>query len=478
VKTPLKILMLEDNATDAEIVQRLLKKEKRKIEFSLATNKEEYLLALDQFHPDLILSDNTLPQFNGTEALEIIRQRSLYIPFILITGTVSEEFAAGIIKLGADDYILKDRLIRLPGAIEAALQKKGSEAAIRHSEEIRKLIMNSALDAIICINITGEITVWNPQAEKMFGWKENEIIGKKLIETIIPEQNRKSHSDGFSRYMETGEGAILNKVIEIAALNRAGNEFPVELAIVPIKQNGDYFFCAFIRDITERKKTEEALQVMEQEILNQKVQEQKKITRAIIKAQESERNHIGLELHDNVNQILAGTKLYLSMAGKGNEKVKKLIRYPIELIDSSIKEIRLLSSKQVTPLKDINLKELIHSLLDDLTKNTIIKTTFIYNVINEAIDDDLKLNIYRIIQEQVNNIIKHAASKNVNVSVQASSKAINIIVTDDGKGFNAGKKRKGIGISNMINRIESFNGEVAIKSSPGKGCAVQIKIPY
>src|SRR5258708_2396407 len=118
----LKILMLEDSAVDAEIVQRVLTKEKLQFDITLVMTKEAYLLALDQSEPDLILADNALPQFNATEALEIVRRRLPLIPFILVTGTTSEEFAAKIIKLGADDYILKDRLARLPAAINTALQ--------------------------------------------------------------------------------------------------------------------------------------------------------------------------------------------------------------------------------------------------------------------------------------------------------------------------------------------------------------------
>ena len=254
-----KILMLEHSPTDAELVERLLKKGKMNFEFFLAMNKNAFLLALDEFQPDVILADNSLPQFNATEALKIIQQRADHIPFILVTGTVSEEFAAGIIKSGADDYILKDRLGKLPATIVAALQKKKSETTIKHNDETRKLIMNSALDAIICIDKSGTITVWNPQAEKMFGWKEHEIIGRQLVETIIPEKHRQSHNTGFSHYLKTGEGPILNKVIEIEALNRSGVEFAIELTIVPIKQNDREFFCAFIRDINQRKKSEEQL---------------------------------------------------------------------------------------------------------------------------------------------------------------------------------------------------------------------------
>src|SRR5690349_2200307 len=201
---PLRVLMLEDDPIDADIVQWALKENFSCI-FNISVNKEAYQVALDEFHPDLILADNALPRFNAKEALEMVQARSMNIPFILVTGTVSEEFAADIIRLGADDYILKDRLARLPAAINAALNKKRSEAAVKHSEEVRRLIMNAALDAIICIDLNGFITVWNLQAEKMFGWKEQDILGKELGDTIIPVQHREAHKRGLKHYLQTGD---------------------------------------------------------------------------------------------------------------------------------------------------------------------------------------------------------------------------------------------------------------------------------
>jgi signal transduction histidine kinase len=217
---------------------------------------------------------------------------------------------------------------------------------------------------------------------------------------------------------------------------------------------------------------------MEQEMVDQKIQEQKKITRAILNAQEKERNYIGQELHDNISQILASSKLFLSSAGHQNDAVKDLIKYPIELIDSSIREIRLLSSRHVTPIKDVDLRELVQSLLDSLRENTSIDTAFNYDVAKQELSDDLKLNIYRIIQEQINNIVKHASPGKIAISVNARHNALHIEMKDDGKGFDVKKKRKGIGLSNMMNRIESFNGQMFIESSLGQGCSVQIDIPY
>jgi len=232
-----------------------------------------------------------------------------------------------------------------------------------------------------------------------------------------------------------------------------------------------------VQDITERKEAEEALRSLERQILQQKIQEQKKIARAMIIAEEKEKNHLGRELHDNVNQLLAGTKLYLGMAGNKNAQLKELIKYPMELIDNSIEEIRTLCRGMVTPLKNIDLKEMTEQLLNKLIQSTTIKTDFIYSVPYAILTDDLKLNIYRVIQEQIGNILKYAGAKNVSISIKEQGDAINIITTDDGKGFNMNSQRKGIGISNMINRIESYNGKVKIESSEGNGCKIQVFIP-
>ena len=279
------------------------------------------------------------------------------------------------------------------------------------------------------------------------------------------------------------------KILYEKALN--GNSFTIldrldypaeiwsEVSFYPLRSENTIIGTAcFSRDVTARTMNERAFRGMEQEILNQKIQEQKSITRAILIAQEKERNHIGQELHDNISQILVSSKLFLSAAGNESEAVKELVRYPMELIDSSIREIRLLSSRHVTPIKDVDLQELVQSLLDSLEENTSIKTTFRYDADNRELSDDLKLNIYRIIQEQINNVVKHAAPGKVDVSLQAEKNGLHIEMKDDGKGFDINKKRKGIGISNMMNRIESFNGQMLIESSPGNGCSIHIDIPY
>ena len=252
-----------------------------------------------------------------------------------------------------------------------------------------------------------------------------------------------------------------------------------EVSFYPLR-NGEAIIgtACFSRDVTQRTRNERVLSAMELEISNQKIQEQKKVARAILTAQEKQRNHIGQELHDNISQILASSKLYLSSACEGNESLLELIKYPSELIDSSIQEIRLLSSRHVTPLKDVDLEDLVKSLLDGLRENTSIDTVFTYDIAERDLTDDLKLNIYRIIQEQINNIVKYASARKVTITIEAKPAGLHIEVIDDGAGFDLTKKRSGIGLSNMMNRIESFNGQMLLESSVGTGCSIRIDIPF
>ena len=151
----LKILMLEDLPEDIGLIEHVLKKEGIEFVSHYADTKEEYVRALDDFQPDVILSDHALPQFNSVEALSICRKNSLNIPFILVTGTVSEEFAVSCLKQGADDYVLKSNLVRLPSAIVNALKqrnvelkRKKAELTLRkQNEELVKI--NQELDSFV-----------------------------------------------------------------------------------------------------------------------------------------------------------------------------------------------------------------------------------------------------------------------------------------------------------------------------------------
>ncbi len=393
-----RILHLEDLPSDALLIDKALKKGNVDYERLVVDTKDKFIKALNDFSPDIILADHSLPSFNSLDALVIFHETGMKIPFILVTATISEEFAVEILKKGADDYILKDRLHRLPTAIQNALEKyrlkrakeviideliinqshlievqaiakvgswktdlqnfnviwseethhifetdpkkfqatheaflnfihpdernhvntafenslnsqtvnsiehriittngmvkhvienwkifqdaqghpvraigtcqditerKLTEIDLLESREEMQTVFNASLDAIIIIDEEGKITKWDSKAELLFGWKEEEVIGTLLSDNIIPPRLREAHKQGMKHFLKTGKGPILNKTIEVHALKKDKTEINISLSISPIRAKNKYRFIGFIRDISERKVVEEALQKSE-----------------------------------------------------------------------------------------------------------------------------------------------------------------------------------------------------------------------
>ncbi len=349
---------------------------------------------------------------------------------------------------------------------------KRAEAQLKNEKNLSDSLINSLPGLFYLFDKNGRFLRWNKNVETVSGYNQEEMVRIHPLEFF----------DGHEKQIikKTIEEVFENGKAEVEA-----NFFTKNKEKIPFYFNGwtteiqgEKCLIGTAIDITQLTLAKEALHKMEQQSMEQQVLEQKKISRAIINAQEKERTYIGRELHDNVNQLLASTRIYLGIAYKDNDRAKELLKYPMELLDTSIREIRSLSHQQVAPLKDVDLKQLVASLLTLIETSGNIKTTFDYDVQNGFSDDELKLNIYRILQEKVNNIIKHAGATKVNISIKNAGNILNILVKDNGKGFEVTKERHGIGISNMINRINSFDGEMAIKSAPGKGCELKIKIPY
>jgi PAS domain S-box-containing protein len=225
-------------------------------------------------------------------------------------------------------------------------------------------------------------------------------------------------------------------------------------------------------DITAKKK-------LEAELFEQQKKEHLNIIQTAMEAQEKERNAIGQELHDNVNQILAGTNLFLSLIKKQPEKGQEYIEASMKNIRSAIEENRKIAHVLVTPdVEEILLKDLIINLTDSLLGESGLKVIVSLQQFEEGfVKEDQKLAIYRIVQEHCTNIIKYASAKQVNILLSTADGVFKMIIADDGKGMEPGKKTDGIGIRNIRGRLVLFNGSASIKTSPGKGFILEIAMP-
>ena len=205
------------------------------------------------------------------------------------------------------------------------------------------------------------------------------------------------------------------------------------------------------------------------------------MAKAIIDTQEEEREHIGAELHDNVNQILASALLVMSMIK--NEKMNK--KETLEFIETgrgyvndAIEELRKLSHELAPASFDkVTLGNAFKDLLHDFNLDKRFKIKFKFDEMCNMASDDIQINLYRIMQEQMKNIVKYAEAKKIEISVTRTNGTISLRVFDNGKGFDVKTAKNGIGLSNIKKRVDSLSGKFILNSSPGKGCEILVEIP-
>jgi two-component system sensor histidine kinase UhpB len=218
---------------------------------------------------------------------------------------------------------------------------------------------------------------------------------------------------------------------------------------------------------------------MEARLSNQIILQKKLIAETGIQAQEQVRESIGTELHDNINQVLATSKLYLEHAIRKEELNSTILRKSLDTIVLAIEQIRQLSHSLVAPsLGDVTLVSALSELIGNIHLTKSVQLELIVNDFDEKFaDKKMKLMFYRIVQEQINNILKHSKAKNVFVHLSTTKNQHVLMVRDDGMGFDTTKKTKGIGFRNIKNRVDFYDGTVTIISSPGKGCTLEVAIP-
>jgi PAS domain S-box-containing protein len=264
-KEKIKVLCLEDEPRDAEIIRELLIDSEFDLVMDCTAVEKEFASLLRSRTYDIILSDFKLPGFDGFTALRWVMEICPKVPFICVSGTIGEESAVELLKLGAVDFVMKDKLARLPAAIKRALDeakekeiRRRTEEALRESETRYRSVLQSATDAIVTADSSGIIIGWNSGAERIFGYSYTEAAGQPLT-SLMPFYHHTRHTNGMKRVISGGDRHVIGKTVEIEGLRKDGSVFPLELSLSTWETKSGQFFTGIIRDITERKRVEEAL---------------------------------------------------------------------------------------------------------------------------------------------------------------------------------------------------------------------------
>ena len=269
------------------------------------------------------------------------------------------------------------------------------------------------------------------------------------------------------------KSAIKNRIpiqVELVNYRKNGQLFWNHLSITPI-YNDDKELTHFIgvqEDVTELKNKQR---------LEQELREQKLTAKAIINAEIKERHRIGMDLHDNISQMLGMVKLYLGMAQKKEVYDTNLAKKSYDLLQDTIEEVRQLSRKLVSPIDENNLVTILLQLVS--TTQSAVEFSINFNseeFIPELLSDTEQLVIFRVVQEQLNNIIKYASASTVFIDLFTTNDICRLTISDNGIGFDTAVIHKGIGLTNMRNRVEAINGVLEIISSPGNGTKLMVQI--
>jgi len=322
---------------------------------------------------------------------------------------------------------------------------------------------------------------WNLKAKEIF-WIDGghkRVFGYDIVNSLIPQSFWQScmHPDDKSRILTK-----LNKIITDGYSCEWEDEYRF------LKVNGEYAYVhdrghiiyeqgkasrmvGATEDITARKLTEFKL-------AEERLTKQREITGAVLTAQENERADMGKELHDNVNQILVAAMLYMKMAKKDDGGKKFYIEKSCNYILNAVEEIRKIS-KSLIPIgmQHIGLIESIKDLINDISKAHPVKIEFRNDdILDGDLDDKLKLNIFRIVQEQFNNILRHSKATRVSISLSKHENKITLIIADNGEGCDMLNIKKGVGIINIKSRADLYQGKVAIVSKPSKGYELKVEL--
>ncbi|MGH9547747.1 MAG: response regulator, partial [Terriglobales bacterium] len=251
----MRVLVVEDNPTQSNLVRISL--QRRGMAVQCAKTLHEALDRVREKELDVLLLDLSLPDSAGIETFYSVREEAAGVPIVVFTGLDDQEVALEALMNGAQDYLIKglagdESVVR---CLRYAIERNKVELALRKSEKRVRIILENSYDAFISMDSHWRITDWNTAAERTFGRPRSDVLGRNLA-LIVPRHLRKQYSrdvEGYFNTTEARDGKILRMTGELMAQHRDGHEFPIELVMFRIKEEDADMFCAFARDITERK---------------------------------------------------------------------------------------------------------------------------------------------------------------------------------------------------------------------------------
>lgn len=480
------MLIVEDDVVDRLACRRAIAKNPD-YDFALfeaATGREGLQLA-DMHKPDCILLDYYLPDLNGLEFLSELAGPAgeIVIPVMLLTGIESAEVAAAAIKSGAWDYLRKDPeghyLEMLPSAIQRMLREQRLAEGKRQAEaKFRSLVEQiEAITYVVALDGTGRMSYISPQIT-MLGFSSEEWLADQALHA------RQIHPDDRAAAMQAIDisragGNPLRH--EYRLITRTGEViwFRDEVKAVSDELGHKLFLQGIMVDITHGKVTEQALRQSQAEL--------RQLTGHLERIKEADRKRIAQEIHDELGGLLTGIKAYVSVylersARTGTAPDQQLLVDAVTLADTGFQAVRrVIADLRPSVLDQLGVWAALEWYSDQIEKRSGLhcKCSIDANAIAAELGPEFSTMLFRVVQEALTNVVRHAAASNVSIHAEVADGVLIVEVRDDGKGFDTTVQTRGDswGLVGMYERVRYFGGELTITGKVGKGSAIVLRLP-
>jgi len=326
-----------------------------------------------------------------------------------------------------------------------------------------RAVFDSAPDAILLVDSQGVIRDMNPQASRLLGYPHHELVGS-LVERVVPTGSRNAHRAERARYMSHPRSRPMGAGLELRALRKDGREVPVEISLSPCEGSDGDYVIAVVRDVRERRRL-------------------RRLSVGTLQAAEDERRRIARELHDDTAQRLSALLVRLQILRRTDDPGSRdqvLDQIHGELTEA-LEGVRRISRGLRPPaLEDVGIEAAVRSHLRRSLEPSDLMLELRIHPVEHLLNAEGQLVVYRVVQEAVSNVIRHARAERVRVSVEQDGSHVMARIVDDGEGFDPEGSLidgAGLGLLGMDERARLVGGELRIRSNPETGTEVELRVP-
>jgi PAS domain S-box-containing protein len=404
-----------------------------------------------------VLADDNFPR------REAARQAGLRAAFCFPLRSASG--VLGVIELYSGDVAGPDAdllatMSALGDQIGQALERRRDVESLQAKDARHRAMLEAALDCVVTMDHRGCVIDFNPAAERTFGYRASDVVGRDMAELIVPPSLRARHREALGRYVRTGSGSILDRRIDITGMRADGTEFPVELTITRIDVPGPPTFAGYLRDITARKAAEAELRASRVRI---------------VEAADDARRRLERDLHDGAQQRLVELALDLRMAEarltEDPQGTREVLDGALDVLAAATAELRELA-RGIHPaaLTEGGLRPALDALV---TRSRV--PARLTAVPERRFPAAVEATAYFTVAEALTNAARYAGARLVEVTAAHADDRLRVQVRDDGRG--GADAAAGSGLRGLADRAAALGGELSLTSPPGGGTVLTVEIP-